>query len=407
LLTPLKTGKAGRGRDSDVGRFVGTHGLTEIGDVDEKASIADARRLRLFARPHVFTRRPSASNRSPNFVCLVTAAAIPQDWDAEALYAKAQRYIECMQAEPSDEWQHALWSSFSLELLALAALSNISPALLADASDRNWQQLFHSLGFTPTEQKFAPRSIAIGEVLKRLKDIPPEFDNELEAFCILHTGRRNAELHSGATPFEGVDGASGWHAKFYRACIVLLKSRGYELSEFVGEEEDAVAAKLITAVKDETATSTKGDVNAHGKVWIAKTQEERTKLSASASAWAIKQTGHRVECPACQSDALLKGEPVAAPHRTIKDDNITEVQEYLPSQFECIACGLKISGLSRLSAIDCRITAAASGSRRTATDAWFFTHAAHCFHGTATASPTVLDNFMASPLLLARRAQRP
>src|SRR6478735_5664173 len=42
---------------------------------------------------------------------------------------------------------------------------------------------------------------------------------------------------------------------------------GYELSEFVGEEEDAVAAKLITAVKDETATSTKGDVNAHGKVF--------------------------------------------------------------------------------------------------------------------------------------------
>jgi hypothetical protein len=196
------------------------------------------------------------------------------------------------------------------------------------------------------------RSIAMGEVLKRLKDILPEFDNELETFCILHTGRRNAELHSGATPFEGVDGASGWHAKFYRACIVLLKSMGHELSEFVGGEEEAVAAKLIAAVKDETAKSTKGDVNAHGKVWIAKPEEERTRLSASASAWAIKQTGHRVKCPACQSDALLKGEPVAAPHRTIKDDEITEVQEYLPSQFECIACGLKISGLSRLSAIE-------------------------------------------------------
>ncbi len=39
------------------------------------------------------------------------------------------------------------------------------------------------------------------------------------------------------------------------------------------------------------------------------------------------------------------------PHKTIKEDEITETQEYLPTQFECIACGLKIFGLSRLNAI--------------------------------------------------------
>jgi hypothetical protein len=282
----------------------------------------------------------------------IIPADVPQDWDADALYAKAQRYIERMQAEASDNWEHALWSSFALELLARAALSNVSPALLAETSERNWQHLFHSLGFTPTEPKFSPRSIAIAEVLKRLKEILPDFDNELEAFCVVHTGRRNAELHSGATPFEGVEGSFGWHAKFYRSCIILLKSMGYELEEFVGEDDEEVAAKLISAAKDETAKSIKGDVNAHQKVWLAKPDEERKKLSVSASAWAIKQAGHRVKCPACASDALINGEPVAAPHKTIKEDEITETQEYLPTQFECIACGLKISGLSRLNAID-------------------------------------------------------
>jgi len=282
----------------------------------------------------------------------IVPADVPQDWDANALYAKAQRYIERMQAEPSDDWEHALWSSFALELLARAALSNVSPALLADTSERNWQHLFHSLGFTPTEPKFSPRSIAIVEVLKRLKDILPDFDSELEAFCSIHTGRRNAELHSGATPFDGAEGSSGWHAKFYRSCIILLRSMGYELAEFVGEDEEAVAAKLISAVKDETAKSTKGDVSAHQNVWLAKSDEERKKLSVSASAWAIKQTGHRVKCPACGNDALLNGESVAPPHKTIKEDEITETQEYLPTQFECIACGLKIFGLSRLNAID-------------------------------------------------------
>src|SRR5262249_6609486 len=131
-----------------------------------------------------------------------------------------------------------------------------------------------------------------------------------------------------------------------------LRSMGCELEDFVGEDEEAVAVKLISAAKDETAKSVKGDVNAHQKVWGSKSEDERKKLSLSASAWATKQMGHRVKCPACTSDALVKGEPVATPHKTIKDDEITETQEYLPTQFECIACGLKISGLSRLNAID-------------------------------------------------------
>ena len=93
-------------------------------------------------------------------------------------------------------------------------------------------------------------------------------------------------------------------------------------------------------------------VSAHQRVWNAKPEEERNRLSLSASTWATKQVGHRVKCPACASDALVKGEPVAAPHKTIKNDEITETQEYLPSLFECVACGLKISGLSRLNAIN-------------------------------------------------------
>jgi hypothetical protein len=281
----------------------------------------------------------------------VIPSAVPQEWDAEALYAKAQRYVEHMQDTPSDDPEHALWSSFALELLARAALANVSPALLADTPERNWQHLFHSLGFTPTEPKFSPRSIGIVEVFRRLKEILPDFDNELESFCVAHTGRRNAELHSGATPFDGVEG-SGWHAKFYRSCIILLKSMGYDLDEFIGEDEVGVAKKLIDALKDETAKSIKGDVAAHQKVWNAKPEAERTVLSLSASAWATKQTGHRVKCPACASDALVGGEPAAAPHKTIKDDEITETQEYLPNQFQCIACGLKIAGLSRLNVID-------------------------------------------------------
>src|SRR5206468_9043221 len=109
----------------------------------------------------------------------------PEAWDAEALFLKAQRYAQRMSEEDSGSWEYALWSSLSLELLARAALSNVSPALLAD-TDKHWSSLYHSLGFSPTEPKFSPKSISITDVLRRLSSIFPGFNQELESFCVLH-----------------------------------------------------------------------------------------------------------------------------------------------------------------------------------------------------------------------------
>lgn len=47
----------------------------------------------------------------------------------------------------------------------------------------------------------------------------------------------------------------------------------------------------------------------------------------------------------------MTGGPVSAPVRKLDGDEIVEKQEYLPSHFECIACGLKIGGLSRLAVV--------------------------------------------------------
>jgi hypothetical protein len=62
--------------------------------------------------------------------------------------------------------------------------------------------------------------------------------------------------------------------------------------------------------------------------------------------------GHRVVCPACQSVALVNGEPISVPNQKLEDDQIVETQQHLPSNFQCIACSLKILGLSRLSAVN-------------------------------------------------------
>lgn len=247
----------------------------------------------------------------------------------------------------SDESEYALWSSLSLEFLARAALANITPALLADTKEGGWSSLYSALGFTPTEEKFAPRSIAVSEVFKRLSAILPSFAKENASFGIQHTGQRNAELHSGETAFEGVK-ASSWQPRFYQTCQVLLESMGLTLEDFLGREESEVAQRLIAAAADESAKAVMGNIEAHKAAWDGKPQAERDTLTAQAALWASRQGGHRVKCPACASDALVDGEPISAPTRKLDRDLIVETHEHLPNRFECIACGLKFVGLSRL-----------------------------------------------------------
>jgi len=75
----------------------------------------------------------------------------PMSWEKDALLIKAQKYSEQMlQYDPTD-WQFVLFSSFSLEFLSRSALSNVSPALLAD--QKNWHNLYHALGFEPNAKK--------------------------------------------------------------------------------------------------------------------------------------------------------------------------------------------------------------------------------------------------------------
>lgn len=250
----------------------------------------------------------------------------------------------------SDDEEYALWSSLSLELLARAALANISPALLADSDNNTWQNIYNALGFPPTEEKFSPKSIPISSVFRRLTAIIPDFVKEYENFGIQHTGRRNSELHSGELAFDGVKGSS-WQPGFYQTCEVLLRSMEISLDEYVGKDEADAARKIIAAAADESAKAVKGEVEAHKKVWLAKKQDERDTLSKQATIWATRHRGHRVTCPSCESTAIVVGDPVSSPTQRLHNGEITETHEYLPSRFECTACGLRISDLSRLTVI--------------------------------------------------------
>jgi len=74
----------------------------------------------------------------------VTAKPTQHAWSSEALFSKALLYVEEMERYTADDWQFGLWASLSLELIARASLSHISPTLLASRKD--WRNVHHALG---------------------------------------------------------------------------------------------------------------------------------------------------------------------------------------------------------------------------------------------------------------------
>lgn len=275
----------------------------------------------------------------------MTSSVTGHIWSEEPLFCKAQLYVERMEVHTADDWQFGFWSALSLELLARAALAHISPVLLAD--NRNWRNLTYALWGDRTAIKFSPKSLPTKEVLTRLKELVPTLNDEISSFCIQHVERRNSELHSGELAFEKL-GTSEWLPRFYSACNVLLKSMDRELEDLISKP--AEAQEMINAFKDAAASTVKGDIKAHKKVWSNKDTSEQNEASKQATTWATRQTGHRVECPSCKSKALLQGTPSGPVTTEVEGDEVVQRQTMLPSLFECIACGLRISGLSKLSA---------------------------------------------------------
>lgn len=275
----------------------------------------------------------------------MNASRTAHEWSKDALFSKAQRYVETMMEKEHSDWEFGFWSALTLEMLVRASISNISPTLVADGKD--WNNILYAVGTVPNQQKFTPKSADISDLLKRTENLFPNFTREMLNFCIAHINKRNSELHSGALPFEGV-GSSSWLPMFYSVSKVLVESMDETLDSLLGREVAEEAEVHIVALLDESANSVKGTINAHKTIWDEKSDEERANLIKQAELLSTRHHGHRVQCPACNSVALIQGRSTGAPKTTVNDGGIIEKQTMLPASFECVACGLKIIGYSKL-----------------------------------------------------------
>jgi len=272
----------------------------------------------------------------------MTAVPGEHGWSEGALFNKALVYVDKMEEHNPDDWEYGFWSSLGLECLCRSALAHVSPTLLADKKD--WRNTHYALGNPPTAIRFSPKSAGAQEVLDMLGELVPGF-TESKAFCSEHMGRRNAELHSGDLEFQDLE-TGRWLPKFFAACKILLAFTGKDLSDLFTDAKSA--EELIAASQDAAAKAIERDLVTYKERWAAKDSAEKALASAQSQVWASKEKGHRAKCPACENVGLLRGVAQGAVATKVDEDEIIQKQTVMPSSFECVACGLKIAGLSKL-----------------------------------------------------------
>ena len=282
-------------------------------------------------------------------------------WSEYPLFNKAKLYVEQMESQ-LETWQAGLWSALILEFLARAALAHISPVLLAHEKD--WHNLTYALGKGATSPKFRAQSIPSNRLFQRVYELIPRFTDEDLRFCLRQSDRRNTELHTGDLAFAR---ASDWRPRFYQVCKVLVDSMDRNMIDLVPNSE--FADKMINTLKDTAAKAVRQDIEAHRIVWSNMAEDKKEQATTEADKQSISDKGHRVECPACRSKALVRGEPFGRVETRIDDDEIVVRQGMMPSSFECFACGLKVVGLSRLT--ECGLGDTFSDTVRYAVDEYY------------------------------------
>ena len=167
-------------------------------------------------------------------------------WEKEPLLAKARLYFERAFAQNREDPLFGLFCAIGLELLARAAIANVSPTLLAEP-DHEQQNLLYALNRGSVSKR---RSIGAARVLKLCHRLFPEFTGEDITAAGALTGRRNDELHSGDAAFAEYS-TQHWISGFYHCCNSLATILGENLDRVLGPEEASIATRVLREAEKE------------------------------------------------------------------------------------------------------------------------------------------------------------
>lgn len=274
------------------------------------------------------------------------------NWSKDALFQKAKLFFGKAFEEEKDSPFYGIFCALGLELLARAAVSTISPALLADPGNAQ-ANILYALG--KKDASFKPKSLIISQVFSICKEVISNFTDDCYKISMALVERRNEELHTGASAFAEYN-QDKWIAGLYQCCQVLVQSMGESLESLLGREEAIIAEELIAQDAEKVKKEVLEKISAHKKVF-----EDRIKDADDRGAGIIAKGEiaidllthkgyHKVECPCCGNFALIYGKEPEFGRETIDDDEVVVKKDVIPSSFKCDVCNLKLSSYAELKA---------------------------------------------------------
>jgi hypothetical protein len=288
--------------------------------------------------------------------------------ERETLYAKSQVYVRrgLRAQNDKDTEEYQLWASLALELLGKAALSKVHPALVADPT--HYPSLFAACG---RQLSADIKTITAKTLFERLGHIEKAFDTRHQRFCNQMTLRRNAELHSGESPFSGMS-AEAWEREFWGAIEAVLAIQDETLESWLGAEDAKAPSKILQqatealqwAVKNRISRCKEDFENRHQDPKQREQTIEGSKLlSWNDYSWDGRD---RYRCPACSSQGFIGGplwdeevlETEAIRSMSTESDEswdppVEVVKKTFSAEaFFCPVCGLHLYGKKEITAAE-------------------------------------------------------
>ena len=236
-----------------------------------------------------------------------------------------------------------------MELLAKAALTKISPALIADiTADGN--SLLIATGLHQDASTFI--SLQAKTIFIRCQSLTNQFD---AARAKKIAGNRNGYLHSGAPLCTAIP-ATRWWEEYWPLISILLAAQDKELADFVGADREQEINVLLTRSKRHAEERFQTLIDRAKLTYQRLQRDELT--AAEIAAIRSRVTGHfpyasGATCPACDNEGALRGNATLNVEDIFdydEDDHyVYTVSEVAAEEFGCRSCGLLLRGPDAIS----------------------------------------------------------
>lgn len=296
----------------------------------------------------------------------MSASDITPAFSSEALLGKSKSYIaRALSAKNRrDMGEYQLWASLALELLGKSALAAIHPCLIVDPQSP--ASMFAAAGMNiGTDLK----TITAKTLFERLTHLSTRFDKKTQEYCANMSLKRNAELHSGEVPFEGVV-PSSWEGRFWHTAQIVLEVMELTIEQWLGAHEAKAPKELLENYAHALAEATKVRIETAAEEFSKRPRKEREEALERAgrlTKWELRRAFSLLthdgiwesKCPACGSKSFIAGVKYAEEVSSEQDEEYPEEEtvevSLVAEEFVCPSCALHLESREEIEAAELEV----------------------------------------------------